>query len=840
MPQRMSNPSDDLEVTEDASRGPETSDSPTSAFGRYEVESVLGTGGCGTVYLARDPSLDREVAIKCLHPATTGDVQAERIRSEAQALAQLSHPNVVPIYDVGQRDGSTYIVMRKLAGPTLRQWMREAHPHAKRISVLCAAGEGLLAAHELGLVHRDFKPDNVLLDDDGQPRVVDFGLVRSIEGAATESPSAADLGDPPPIDRLTRTGALTGTPAYMAPEQFSGKEVDARSDQFAFCVVIFEALEGRRPFDGAGVADLVANLEELDRAQLGQDSQWASNLMPILRRGLARDPDDRFEGMRGLLSALRGAGRTRARRWWPLIGAGAAAVALGGVLASGDTHERGEPKASAAAVAAPRFTAEFAPLETARADLAAGRFPAALQATEAALDVSRDPRERAAAMLLQSQALHRMLQIPQAREAADRALELTEGIDAPELRLEALLAVFEFMRTRHRDESKRLQEAESLINRLDVPDQWRGQIALSQAWSAHARSDAERAQLETERGLQFVGDDHPSPTRSLLLATGAVAAYQRSTEPVAIRMLDEALADLPTYDDLRPDAAFRLRLVAANLLASVGRSERAERFIADTTARIAETPDVPLVVAAEVQFVGAVVAYQAGRYEAAVVALERVTKDVEGDAAAWKTLGPRAQLLDFQLANVQGDETEAFTKVRVLLDTYIAVYGTNHNQTIATQIMVANFETLNGVFDSSRARLVEVLEKVEPNSIRAADVECALARLAKAQAQLERVREHASACVEIYESLNGRVGYRAQARSILAESLAELGRDKEAAKEFELAHAELVEAGEAWWVERRQLLVVAKRFDVELPSFEDEGDHGATPPIEAIDAGAGK
>src|SRR5262245_3497792 len=190
----------------------------------------------GTVYVARDATLGREVAIKVHHHASG----SQRLRREAVAMARLAHPNVVTVFEVGDLGGRPFVVMEYIAGTTLRAHLAAA-PRSVRevVALLTAAGEGLAAAHDAGLVHRDIKPENVLVGADGRARVGDFGLARELDSAdelaAAAPPSIEDLRTP-----VTQTGAVMGTPAYMAPEQFAGAPVDARADQFAFCVTAWE------------------------------------------------------------------------------------------------------------------------------------------------------------------------------------------------------------------------------------------------------------------------------------------------------------------------------------------------------------------------------------------------------------------------------------------------------------------------------------------------------------------------------------------------------------------------------------------------------------------------
>ena len=280
-------------------------------LGRYVVLGVLGQGGMGIVYAAYDPELDRKVALKLLHHDTSSEARA-RLKREARALAKLAHPNVLAVHDVGSvvvagpgnEDERTraYVAMELVDGVTLGAWRRAEHRAQREIvEIMFLAGRGLAAAHAAGIVHRDFKPDNVLVGRDGRPRVMDFGLARA-EGEPT-APGDGRARDAK-VDAITRSGAFVGTPAYMAPEQFLGLELDTRADQFAFCVALCEALCGERPFEGTSVHELAANVIAGKRRELPRDAAVPRWLQAVLDRGLSRDPAARFASMDALLAAL--------------------------------------------------------------------------------------------------------------------------------------------------------------------------------------------------------------------------------------------------------------------------------------------------------------------------------------------------------------------------------------------------------------------------------------------------------------------------------------------------------------------------------------------------------
>lgn len=325
---------------------------------RYVIKEVLGKGGMGTVYLARDLTLDREVALK-LHKVGSG---SERLHREAMAMAKLAHPNVVTVFEVATIDDRLYVAMEYVRGETFRGWLRSSKRTWRQIvAMLLDCGTGLAAAHAAGLIHRDFKPENILVGDDGRPRVGDFGLARvgtspsttfrrhvpdvSTETAETlPAPTAAAALDTP----MTQTGALLGTPAYMAPEQLAGEVVDARCDQFAFCVVMWEALFGSRPFMGGTLTALQLAIDERQLQQPAR-TEVPHRVRAVLERGLATLPAERFADMPALLAALRVAAAPRTRR--RITVAAVSLVAAGG-LAGGAAWLVGERRHEAACTAA--------------------------------------------------------------------------------------------------------------------------------------------------------------------------------------------------------------------------------------------------------------------------------------------------------------------------------------------------------------------------------------------------------------------------------------------------------------------------------------------------------
>jgi len=267
---------------------------------RYQIEAELGAGASGTVYRGRHVKLRRNVAIKVLHEDFADDrTMLARFRREAEAAARLRHPNVIGVLDVGEtQDGHQLMVMDLVEGPSLGDLMAAGLPRGRIINLVRQILAGLDHAHSAGLVHRDLKPDNVIVERDhhGQevPRIVDFGI------AALRTDDAAGAG------RLTAQGALLGTPIYMAPEQARGDHVDHRADLFALGVILFEMLSGMTPFEGSAMEIVIANMNE-DIPRIAHRAPHA-NPDPILelfmRRLAARDPDHRFASAHDALAML--------------------------------------------------------------------------------------------------------------------------------------------------------------------------------------------------------------------------------------------------------------------------------------------------------------------------------------------------------------------------------------------------------------------------------------------------------------------------------------------------------------------------------------------------------
>ncbi|HVK83060.1 MAG TPA: serine/threonine-protein kinase [Kofleriaceae bacterium] len=305
---------------------------PGDVVGRYTIVGELGAGAMGVVYLARDPELDRELAIKVVQPRLgepEHELVQQRMLREGRLLARIDHEHVVRVFDVGRWRGAVFVALARAPGVSLRAWLAaERRSAATIVDVFRQCAAGLAAAHAADVIHRDVKPDNVIVDDAGHARVTDFGLARATLDAPPVRAVGADDGASDP--RLTRTRGTVGTPAYMAPEQHLGGAADGRSDQFALCVALAEALSGTRPFAGDDTASVVAAMKT-DRPVLG--SAIPRRVRAALRRGLAFDPARRWPSMAALADAL---APRDATGWWVAGGA----VVVAGAITTAMMFER--------------------------------------------------------------------------------------------------------------------------------------------------------------------------------------------------------------------------------------------------------------------------------------------------------------------------------------------------------------------------------------------------------------------------------------------------------------------------------------------------------------------
>ena len=384
---------------------PATPAHPVGAtLGRYKLERELGSGGMGVVHAAFDPDLERRVALKVLRNTEGTSEARQRLLREARAMARLQHPNVVTVHEVASANGRDYVAMELIEGQTLAEWMREKpRPESEIIDAFVAAGRGLAAAHAEGIVHRDFKPHNILRHRTGRIAVTDFGLAREAEVnidpmAATREIVQPVAGTPvststpsSPLGGLTITGSVLGTPAYMAPEQWSGGAVTPATDQFAFCVALWEALAGERPFKGPTVETL---REQVQRGPAQLDiTKIPRRLRAPLLRGLDPDPARRWPSMNALLAAMTQTQRSSKFIWIIALAALFAVLAVGIALVM--SNDSAAPAAAPPACRAAILAADAVWSADALAKLTAAKQRPAAELIDSDVRAWRAAREEA-------------------------------------------------------------------------------------------------------------------------------------------------------------------------------------------------------------------------------------------------------------------------------------------------------------------------------------------------------------------------------------------------------------------------------------------------------------
>ncbi|MEX1368803.1 MAG: tetratricopeptide repeat protein [Nannocystaceae bacterium] len=552
-----------------------------TVVGRYVVLAELGAGAMGRVYAAYDPKLDRKVALKVLRfGRDEGQLhrRAERrLLREAQALAKLSHPNVVTVHDVESLHGSLVVAMDFIEGQTLRRWLADGpHPWPEIVAMLGQAAEGLAAAHRAGLVHRDFKPDNVMISHDGRAHVVDFGLARAFEARTDTEDDGSDeqvfVEPSSGVDgtHFTRSLGRAGTPAYMAPEQHLGQGVGPASDQFALCVVLYEALWGRRPFAGDTLLSLTTSVLEGQMEPPPRDSEVPARIRDAIVRGLAVEPTGRHLDIDALLVQLRFDPAARRRRIATVAG-GLALVAVAGYGYLGSEERSGPTPCTAGASKA---TAAWGPDDrrAARDAVLATGLPfaeASWERARAYIDDyaeawGRDHDEACAATRLRGEQSEHLLDLRMAclarhrqqlvataallREADEQVVErlLTVATGLPALQecrdAEALTAAVPPPRDpRVRDEVERVRAGLARAEALGLAGKYAEALTVaSAATDAAAPLGYAPAHAEALLRRGYLEDKHGDPaTAEQTLSAAAFEAQRARHDAVAARAMAE-------------------------------------------------------------------------------------------------------------------------------------------------------------------------------------------------------------------------------------------------------------------------------------------------------------
>ncbi len=558
-----------------------------NTLGRFVVLDLLGQGGFGVVLAAYDPDLDRKVALKLIQPtlflAVGADDARQRLLREARALARLSHPNVVAVHEIGTLDDAVFIAMEFVPGQTLRAWLRERPPRERVLEVFAAAGRGLAAAHRAGIVHRDFKPDNVMIAADGRVRVLDFGLARA--GGESHPPRSGaplprprDDGDSLSVE-ITQAGAVLGTPAYMAPEQHRGQPADARSDQFAFCVALYEALYGARPFPGNSVSAVADAVTRGELTPPPPGSGVPPSIERALLRGLATEPGDRHPSMEALLEHLE---RTPRREAEDLL------------VGSWDDDVRRAVHDALAAVGAEAVATRVCE----RLDAYAAAWIQAYAAAREAQDSGASGRAhtRTAWLLARVDELAALAEVLAGADAtiADHATEACQRL--PSLDADA--------RATAEPEPPRSSELRAQVTRQ--------RMRLGRARSLADTGKYERALAEARAVLsETEAIDYPPIAAEAMAATGELAARAGDTAAAEPLLVDATMAaDACGHDALRVRAMTQLIAVVGDAMARPDDGERWARMAAAAAHR---TGDDPLT-AGRIRLARARVSIRGGQY----------------------------------------------------------------------------------------------------------------------------------------------------------------------------------------------------------------------------------
>jgi eukaryotic-like serine/threonine-protein kinase len=761
-----------------------------SISGRYVIEAVLGRGGMGTVYLARDQTLGRDVALK-LHRAGSGN---DRLQREAIAMAKLAHPNVVTVFEIGSVDDRLYVAMEYVRGETLRGWLDAGTRGWRQIvEMLVLAGTGLAAAHTAGLVHRDFKPENVLVGEDGRPRVSDFGLARV--GAGRDSKPSGLM-----VTAMTQTGAILGTPAYMAPEQLAGETVDARCDQFAFCVVTWECLFGKRPFAGGTLAALEDSIQR-QQIERPAKSDVPQRVRDVVERGLAVRPADRYADMPALLAALRAAAAPRTKKYAALAILGAVVVGGGAVAAMSLVDARQRAAACDEAGNDMRRVFDVTKRTPLLAGFVATGLPHAADAFGRAAKVLDDYSEKLA---VAARAVCRGGDEPVGLTAAKRAC-----LDERKAELQALVDVM------GKPDASVIARGPSaawaIYNPAPCSDP---STLLARPVPAMRRTSEEAAQLRRARTLHDAGQYRESAEVAAKLLDTARARRDRTLELAALTALASARADIDEPTAVAPlyheavqlaetmgrdlDAAGSLWALANLHAVELQQYEPAHRYIALARAKLDRLGNGNLGVRGELLVTEAQVLLDENRLGEADKTMQQAIEALE------QAYGPNHPKLGSafgsysQILRAQSKDSLAVSERT--LQIFQDAYGPDHPTSAGSAMNLAQALMDARRYPEARERLEQsdrVFARVfgEGHPLRAA-IAANLAEIEKASANWDAALVAIHRAVAILEAVQGpETADVSGARRDLARILGQAGRVPEAIGEMKRAIAILEKLG---------------------------------------------
>ncbi|MCX4246763.1 serine/threonine-protein kinase [Paraliomyxa miuraensis] len=763
-------------------------------IGRFAVEETVGTGGMGVVYAAYDEQLDRRVAVKLLHHSPGEDVSIGegRMQREAQALAKLSHPNVVQVYDVGTHDGRVFLAMELLTGSTLREWLVQQRRSWREIlQCFIEAGQGLAAAHQQGIIHRDFKPANLLFGSDGRIRVVDFGLARStLERLERPMPALGSAESGLALDvELTQTGEIMGTPAYMSPEQARHELTDARSDQYSYCVALYEALFERRPHVGRSTAEVLIAVAEGEVRSPPRNTKVPARICRAIMRGLSAEPDKRFANMEALLAelAIDDSGRWRMAGGGLVVLAGLGAAlwlvdrdpcpSFQGLLAEAWGDEQRNELLSQFKRRGPAAQ-EMASRTVARLDAYAQDWrKARVEACEAhyvTREQSAELYDRRMACLAERHAELQAL-VEAFSTAARGDSEGNLGPADEQVIDRAPQAAAELSPIAECSDLERLQK-----RRQDDPARKELRLRLAQAQAQYKAGRYEQAlQAIDEVAREANALDAPEIEAAGLLHRGLLHKRRRVYEP-AVEALERAidLAERGQDDDVAASAWIHL----VRGLALLGRHAEAKSGMGHAQAKADRVGDAQLL--REAQRSRAVEAWQAGRFDEAI---PQQRQFVDWCHEAFGDEHPYTADAEMLLANILGDaerHDEAQAGYARARDVLTRLLGAEHPavgrvalESGIDHMAARRFEEAKVAFDTAEQIFQAALG---PQALELVVVNKALVQLAFARGDLEEADRRARRSVELARLDGLPVAEELEAVSMRAMVSAELGEHEQA------------------------------------------------------------